>query len=253
MTDSRPRSLLGRLISLVRGGFAGWVKDQERRSPKAVYEQAIEERTRHYSELKRAVAGILYMRNKLEGEITELQNELAEVVEDSQRAVRRGDDEAALTLITHKQRLREDLERAQGELEKIRAEAEDAKRNLVQFRDEIRRLEKEKLHVLASLANARARRRIRSALEGLSLEGEMRALEGVRAYVARVQAEGVLDREVEDDGVATRIRALRSESRKEAARQELAELKRRLPSQTLPARSGNRRAGAAQWSVVAEG
>ena len=37
---------------------------------RAVYEQAIDERTRQYRQLKEAVAGILYMRNKLEAEIT---------------------------------------------------------------------------------------------------------------------------------------------------------------------------------------
>ena len=66
---TRPRSPLARLFALIRGGFASFVREREERSPKAVYEQAILERQRHYAELKRAVAGILYMRNKLDGEI----------------------------------------------------------------------------------------------------------------------------------------------------------------------------------------
>ena len=34
---------LSRLGRLVRGGFAGWVRDREERNPRAVYEQAIDE------------------------------------------------------------------------------------------------------------------------------------------------------------------------------------------------------------------
>ncbi len=67
----RPRSLLARLRNLLRGMFAIWIRDSETQNPRAVYEQAIDERTRQYRELKEAVAGILYMRNKLEAEITE--------------------------------------------------------------------------------------------------------------------------------------------------------------------------------------
>ena len=235
MVRQRPRSILGRLLSLLRGGFAGWVKDRETRSPQAVYEQAIEERTRHYAELKRVVAGILYMRNKLKGEIGELRNELARVLEDIRRAVRRVDDQAALALIQHKHSLGEELSRAETELEKVRKEAEEAKCNLGRFREEIRDLEREKVRMLTALANARARRRMREALDGLSLDGEMRALESVRAYVARVQAEGNLDHEVEEDGVAARIREIREESRLEAARSELDALKRRFLPRVLSA------------------
>lgn len=226
--ESRPRSILGRFVALVRGALAGWVRDREQRSPRAVYEEAIHERTRHYAELKRAVAGILYMRNKLEGEMRQVREELARLHEDIRGALRRGDDEAALALIGRKQTLSEELERTEEEIEKIRAEAEEAKVNLVRFRGEIRALEREKVRMLASLANARARRRIQEAFEGFSLEGEMRALESVREYVARIRTEGRLDQELGDSGLQERIREIRAESRSEAARRELAELKRRL-------------------------
>ena len=112
-----------RPIALIRGGFASFVREREERSPKAVYEQAILERQRHYAELKRAVAGILYMRNKLDGEIASLRGELARLHDDIRVALRRGDDEAALVLVRHKQTRSEELERAEQDLEKVRAEA----------------------------------------------------------------------------------------------------------------------------------
>lgn len=236
MSD-RPRSLLGRLASVIHGVFGGWVREREQRHPRAVYEQAILERTRHYAELKRAVAGILYMRNKVEAEISELRNELASTNEDIRTALRREDDPAALRLIGHKQGLQEELERAESEVDKLRAEAEDAVGNLTRFREEIRALEREKVRAIATLANARARRRIQDTLDGFQLEGEMRALQGVRDYVAQVRTEGRLEREIEDSGLEARIREIRRDTRAEAARRELDELKRRLRPAALAAES----------------
>jgi hypothetical protein len=66
----------------------------------------------------------------------------------------------------------------------------------------------------------------------------MRALESVREYVARVQTEGHLDAEVDDGGLESRIKAIRADARDEAARQELAEIKRRLRPTVLNAQSG---------------
>jgi phage shock protein A len=204
------------------------MRDTETQNPRAVYEQAINERTRQYRQLKEAVAGILYMRNKLEAEITERRAEIARLHDDVRRAVRCGQDELSLELIARKQALLEDLERAERELESLRGEAEEAKNNLVRFREEIRLLHHEKGRVLATLANAHARRRIQEALEGLSVDAEMKALENVREYVAKLSMEGSLDRELGDARLRTSLRAIRDEARDEAARQELGELKRQL-------------------------
>ncbi len=224
----RPRSLLSRMRNLLRGMFAIWIRDSETQNPRAVYEQAIDERTRQYRQLKEAVAGILYMRNKIEAEITERRAEIARIHDDIRRAVRRGHDETSLTLIAQKQSLMEELERAERELEGVRTEAEEAKVNLVRFREEIRGLVREKSRMLATLANAQARRRIQEALEGLSVDADMRALESVREHVARLSTEGSLERELGDPGLRTRLRAIRDDAREEAARSELAEIKQQL-------------------------
>ena len=162
MSNRRP-GLFARLHSLVRGFFSVWIRDREHESPQVVYEQAISERVRQYRELKNAVAGVLYMRTKLEGEIIERRAEIARMHDDVRRAVRSGRDEPALTLIQHKQTLFEELERAEQELEVVRGQAEEAKENLLRFREEIRSLVREKGHMLATLANAKARRRLQVA------------------------------------------------------------------------------------------
>jgi len=234
MIHERPRGLFGRLRSLLKGALSIWVRDTERQHPRAVYEQAIEERTRQYRELKQAVAGILYMRNKLESEIRERRAAIARLHDETRRAVRRGSDDLSLTLIAHKQALVEDLERAERELESVRSESEEAKANLVRFREEIRALTREKGRMLVTLANAQARRRIEEALEGLSVDAEMKALEGVREHIARLSTEGSLDRELGDEGMRVRLRAIREEVRSEGARRELAQLKQQLHPQALP-------------------
>jgi phage shock protein A len=232
--NGRPRGLFGRLRSLIHGMFALWIRDNERQNPRAVYEEAIHERVRQYRELKEAVAGILYMRNKLEAEITERRVEIAGMHDDIRRGIRRGQDDVALTLIARKQQLMGELEHAERELEGLRSEAEEAKVNLVRFRDEIRSLEREKGRMLATLANAQARRRMQEALEGLSVDAEMQALEGVREHIARLATEGSLDRELGNEPMRSRLAAIRDDARQEAARRELDELVRQLRPGALP-------------------
>jgi phage shock protein A len=222
----------GRLRNLFSGWMTSWVRDRESASPRAVYEQAIAERLRRYGELKEAVAGILYLRNKLEAEIRERRGDLLQVAADVQRAVRKGDDAAALALVAHRQELVGESERAERELEALRREAEAAKDNLIRFREEIGALEREKGRALAVLAGVQARRQVRAVLEGLSVEADVRALENLREHIARQASEVQLEHEL--DGIApgadvrARIEAIRQEAREEAARRELDEWKQRL-------------------------
>ena len=167
MTSARATGALARLWNLVAGHLAVWVRERENRSPRAVYEQAIGQRIAQYEHLKEAVAGILYVRAKLEGEIGERRAELARLHDDLKRALRKGDDDLGTNLVLHKQRLLEDLERAEGELRRLRDEAEDAKENLLRFREEIRALEHEKGRALALVAGAQARRRVRESFSGV--------------------------------------------------------------------------------------
>jgi phage shock protein A len=236
MAQDRP-GMFDRLRSLFRGLFGSWVRGREQERPEVVYEQAIAERVRQYRELKEAVAGILYMRNKLESEIAERRAEIARLHDDVRRAVRRGEEESALALIAHKQALFEELERAEQELDQVRAQGEEAKTNLVRYREEIRALVREKGRMLATLANARARRRLQAAIEGLSVDAEMDALENVREHISRVVMESEVNKELggEGDAFRERLRGFRDEARRESARAELESLQRELLGRALPA------------------
>jgi phage shock protein A len=236
MSNQRP-GMFERLRSLFRGVFGSWVRDREQQSPEIVYEQAIAERVRQYRELKDAVAGILYMRNKIESEISERRAEIARLHDDVRRAIRRGEEETSLSLIAHKQALFEDLERAEQELDHVRVQAEEAKANLVRFREEIRALVREKGRMLATLANARARRRLQSAIEGLSVDAEMDALENVREHISRMVMDSEVNKELGNDGDAfrTKLRGFRDEARRDAARAEFESLRHELCAKTIPA------------------
>ncbi len=240
MSIDRPQGFLARLRSLVRGIFQRWVRDREHQSPEVIYEQAIGERVRQYRELKSAVAGILYLRAKLESEISERRAEIARLHDEARTAVRRGQDDISLTLIAQKQLLFEDLERAEEELTEVRVQAEDSKANLVRYREEIRALVREKGRMLATLANAKARRRLQVAIEGLSTDAELDALEGVREYVTRLTMEGDIDKELGDSGLRSRLRGFRDEARIQSAQSELEQLKEEAKVHTLPEASASR-------------
>jgi phage shock protein A len=225
---ARSQGWLHRFWGTVEGRASVWLSDREGERPRVVYERAIRERRRQYTELKQAVAGILYMRNKLEIEIKQRSSELRRATADIERAVVRGLDELALQLIHERNRLEEDLARTRQELEAVVSEIDAAKANLARFQSEIRGLEREKLRMLATFANARARRSIQEAIAGLSVDNEMAALENVREQIARLQTESRIDRELGDDTLRGQLRALHEESRDDQAREELAALTRRL-------------------------
>ena len=138
-------------------------------------------------------------------------------------------------MIARKQALFEELERAEQELDGVRGEASEAKENLAGFRDEIRLLVREKGRMLATLANARARRRLQQAIEGMSVDAEMAALESVREHIGRMATEGEIDRELgENSGMRQRLRVFRDEARQDAARAELAQIRLELGARVLP-------------------
>ena len=87
-TSSSPRrGSLGRIRNLSRRLALALGPRSRAQHPRAVYEQAIQGRLQRYAELKEAVAGILYLRNKLEGEIRERRTEMARLSGDAERAV----------------------------------------------------------------------------------------------------------------------------------------------------------------------
>src|SRR5262249_58787305 len=106
-------------------------------------------------------------------------------------------------------------------------EAEEAKKNLLTFKDEIDQLKAEKVRMLARLKNAQARVHIHHALEQLSSEDDVRALEDVRESIQRTLAEAGVNRELASSDLDEKLAQIRRRKAEAKAQAELAEIKRR--------------------------
>jgi phage shock protein A len=215
-----------RLFNLLSGKLSRWLKAREARDPEAVYEAALAARVHRYQQLKTAAAGVIYMRNKLEGELKTKRAELQEVEEEAGQAADMDEDQCALILLQRKHVLVADCERLGGELAELTHEADDAKKNLVVFKGEIEKLKVEKVRMLARLKNAQARVRIQRALEQLSSDEDVQALEEVRESIQRTLAEAGVNREVGAAGLDEKLEDIRRRNAETKAEAELAELKR---------------------------
>jgi phage shock protein A len=225
---------ISRILSLIGGKLSRWLKAREARDPEAVYEAAISERLRRYSQLKSAAAGVIYMRNKLERELRGKSVEMAEVSEQAEQAADMNEDECALILIRRKHELETDCARLKDELSEVTREAEEAKKNLIAFKGEIEKLKAEKLTMLARLRNAQARIRIQHAIEGVSYEEDLRALEEVRESIARALAQAGVNHELHDSELGEKLEEIRKRNDEAKAEAELADIKRRRRPPLVP-------------------
>jgi phage shock protein A len=225
---------ISRLKSLLGGKFSRWLKSREAHDPEAVYEAAISDRIRRYQQLKNAAAGAIYMRNKLERELNQKSAELAETAEQAGQAADLNEDQCALILIRRKHELETDCERIKEELAQLTVEAEEAKKNLVGFKSEIDRLKTEKVRMLARLRNAQARIRVERALEGLSYDEDLRALQEVRESIQQMLTQSGVNREIHGAEIDQKLEELRRRNAEAKVQAELDELKRRRRPPLVP-------------------
>jgi phage shock protein A len=217
-----------RVGNLWNGFWGLFISDMEANNAEAVYESAIEERIQKHRELKKAVSGIVYLRNKLSTELEQKQAALAEIQPQIPVAIEEGEDEAALVLIQKKDELNGAIAQIQAELEKVSAQAEDAKAGLVAFQGEIEKLKREKHEMLAKKANAEARIQIQETLDGLSTDADIRALENVREGIDKLQAEADVGAEVNDSDLDAKLDEIKSKTATASAQAQLDEMKKQM-------------------------
>jgi phage shock protein A len=225
-------SRIGNWFSGLLGLF---VSDLEKKNPEAVYESAIEARIQKHRELKKAVSGIVYLRNKLDSELTTKQKALAEIQVQIPVAIEEGEDEAALVLIQKKDELTASIANIQLELTRVSAQAEDAKKGLVAFQGEIEELKREKHEMLAKKANADARIQIQETLDGLSTDADIRALENVRESIHKSVAEAQVGAEIQDDSLDSKLADIKEKAQDASARAQLDEMKKQLAAKKAAA------------------
>lgn len=227
-----------RLANVWRGFLSLWVSDIESRNPEAVYEAAIDERVRKHRDLKKAVSGIVYLRNKLSTELEQKERELKEVMTQLPIAIEDGEDEVALVLIQKKDELTTAIENLSTELSKVSDQAEEAKSGLLAFQGEIEKLKREKEKMVAAKANAQARIQIQETLDGLSTDADVKALDNVREHISKLQAEADIGAEIQGESLDAKLSKIKDKAANSSARAQLSEMKRQMESRRTAAAEG---------------
>lgn len=224
-----------RLANIWKGFLGLWISNIETNNPEAVYEAAIEERIKKHKELKKAVSGIVYLRNKTSAELEAKEKELKEIMTQLPVAIEEGEDDVALVLIQKKDTLTSDIEDLSGQLKKIKDQAEDAKSGLLSFQAEIEKLKREKDEVLAKKANAEAVISIQETLSGLSTDADIKALDNVREHVNKLQAEADIGAEIEGDSLDAKLAKIKEKAGQAGARSQLDEMKKQMAAKKAAA------------------
>jgi phage shock protein A len=223
-------------LSQIWKGFIGlWISDLENRNPEAVYEAAIEERIKKHRDLKKAVSGIVYLRNKLQAELDTKSAELTEINAQIPVAIAEGEDEAALVLLEKKNELEGSIVSLNAELAKVRVQAEEAKSGLIQFQAEIEKLKREKTEMLAKRANAEARIKINETLNGLSTDADIKALENVRENIEKMEAEADISSEIQGTSLDAKLKKTKAKTGNATARNQLEQLKKEMAAKQAAA------------------
>ena len=233
-----------RIANLWNGFWSSLLGSAEKSNPELIYEAAIQERLNKHRELKKAVSGIVYLRNKLEAEREQKTKELAEVNAQLPVAVESGDDEVALVLIEKKNELEKALSDLAGELAKVSTQAEEAKDGLLAFQGEIEKLKRERDEMLAKKATAEARIKIQESLDGMSTDADIKALENVREHIQKLAAQADVGQEMKDGSLDARLKAVKAKTGNAAAKSQLEELKKLQAAKAASAAAEGAAAGA---------
>lgn len=217
-----------RIGNLWNGFLSLWISDLETGNPEAVYEAAIEERIKKHRELKKAVSGIVYLRNKLQTELESKEKALKEIQFQIPIAVEEGEDEAALVLIQKKDELTKAVASIQVELSKVRTQADESKKGLISFQAEIEKLKREKHEMLAKRANAKAQIRIQETLDGLSTDADIKALDNVREGIHKMVAEADVGAEIQGSSLDSKLADIQAKAHTASARSQLDEMKKQM-------------------------
>lgn len=224
-----------RLSNLWNGILGRWISTKETNNPEAVYETAIDERIKRHRELKKAVSGIVYLRNKLTAELETQERDLQEVHAQLPVAIEAGDDAVALLLITKKNALEASIAQTRVDLDKVSTQAKDATETLISFQGEIEKLKRERDEMLAKRATAQARIQIQETLDGLSTDADIKALQNVRENIHKLQAEADVGTEIKQDSLDARLAKVKVKTQDAAAQLQLEELKKQMAARTTAA------------------
>lgn len=220
--------LFGRIANIFKGFLSLFVDGIEEKNPEVVYESAISAKVEQYQKLMKAVSGIVYLRNKLEKELGEKTKSLLEIQTQIPIAMEEGEDEVTLLLIEQKNKLIADIERIRGEVEKISAQAEESKENLINFQSEIEKLKSEKQEMLVRRENALTQKRIQDQISNMSVEDDIKSLSNVRESISKLEAQVQVSKEVNNNSLDTKLNSIKAKAVSSNAKEELEQMKKQM-------------------------
>lgn len=225
---------LNRVANLWNGFWGLFLTSTEQKNPEIVYEAAISARIAQHAQLKKAVAGIIYLRNRTAADLSMKSEQLQDVFAQIPVAIESGDDDVAMVLLQHKNELEPAILALQTELEKIQKQADEAKDSLIAFRADIEKLRREKDEMLAKKATAEARIQIQETLDGLSTDADIKALENVRESINKKAAEADVGSEINGSSLDVRLKKIKAKTGDATARLQLEEMKRSMAQVAQP-------------------
>ena len=214
-----------RLGNLWKGFLSIWISDVEKEHPEIAYENAINSMVEKYSKLKSATAAIIRRREDTSERFQRVTRELAQTEAELGVAMDTSQDDVALILLQKKNQLTADIGDLNAEMEGAQRDADSAKTSLMSVQAEIRKLQAERVSMLAKMQSAQARIKIQGQLDGLSVDAEVKALENVREHIKNTIAEANLGKELSEASLDAKLQAVRSQVGEVQAKQQLAELK----------------------------
>lgn len=227
--------LFSRLGNLWRGFLSLWIADIEKEHPEIAYENAINSMVEKYTKLKKATAAIVRRREETALRHANHTKELEQVNADLGVAIETGQDDLAVILLQKKNVLEKEVAEVTAERDSSAKDADSAKASLLQVQSEIKKLKAERDSSLAKLANAQVKAKIQEQLEGLSVDAEVKALDGVREHIRTQVAAAQLGEELGQSDLDTRLKQLRSQSGEVTAKQQLADLKAQMAAKKAAA------------------
>ena len=214
-----------RVYNLWKGFLSIWISDVEKEHPDIAYENAINAMVEKYAALKKATAAIIRRRDDVADRLGKARTDLKQVDADLNAAVSTDQKDLGVVLIQKKQALTEQIAELEAEMAQSKNDADTAKASLMQVQSEINKLKAEKDRMLAKMASAQARVRIQEQIEGLSVDAEVKALEGVREHIKNTIAEANLGEELGQTDLEKRLNKLRETSGNVTANDEWEKLK----------------------------
>ena len=202
----------GRLANLWKGFVSLWISDVEKKHPEIAYENAINSMVEKYTQLKKATAAIIRRREDVESRLAMASKELAQVEADLNTAVETNQQDLGIVLLQKQKALSAEVAELKSEADAAVKDADSAKASLVQVQAEIKKLKAEKDSMLAKMHSAQVKVRINEQLEGLSVDNEVKALEGVREHIKNTIAEANLGKELGESDLDNRLKALRTQT-----------------------------------------